>query len=144
VLGEDPISIVDQVAMPSSIADHFPQLLQRPVGVRMRRHIDMRQPPRAVLDHHEHVQHPERRSDRNEEVTRKDCRGVVAQKCRPALIAARMIRRPHGHVFPWRHAYAQLHQQLIGDALLAPQWILARHPSNELSPLQRNRRPSWS
>src|SRR4030095_12332642 len=32
VLGEDPISIVDQVAMPSSISHNFPQLLQRPIG----------------------------------------------------------------------------------------------------------------
>jgi len=67
--------------MPSSIPDHFPQLLQRPIGVWIRRHIDMRQPSRAVLGHHERVQHPERRSDRNEEVAHWDRRGVVAQKC---------------------------------------------------------------
>ena len=94
VLGEDPISIVDQVAMPSSSPHDFPQLLQSPVGVRVRRHIDMGQATRAVLDHHEHVQHPERRSDSDEEVACKDRRGVVTQKCRPALIAARMTGWP--------------------------------------------------
>jgi|SRR5438093_2799143 len=84
--------IVDQVAMPSSIPHDFPQLLQSPVGVRIRSNVDMSQASRAVLDHHEHVQHPERRSDGNEKVTSNDGRGVVTQKCRPALIATRTPR----------------------------------------------------
>jgi hypothetical protein len=94
VLGENPISIVDQVAMASSTSDHFPQLLQSPVGARIRRHVDMGQASRVVLDHHEYIQHPERRSDSHEEVACKDRRGVVTQKGRPALIAARMTRGP--------------------------------------------------
>ncbi len=85
VLGEDPVSIMDQVAIPSSIPHDFAHLLQSPVGVRVRRHVDMRQAPRAVLDHHEHVQHSECRSNGNEDVTGNDRRGVVTQKCRPAL-----------------------------------------------------------
>ena len=135
VLGEDSISIMDQVTVPSSVPHDFPQLLQSPVGARMRRHIEMRKAPRAVLDYHENVQHPKRRSDRNEEVTRKNRLCMVLQEGRPALIAARMTRWPRGHVLPdcpWRNAYAQLHQQFIGDAFLAPQRILARRTSNEL------------
>ena len=90
MLGEDPISIVDQVAMPSSIPHDFPQLLQSPVGSRIRCHIDMRQATRAVLDDNKHVQHSERRCDRHEEVTRKNCLCVVLQERGPALIATRM------------------------------------------------------
>ena len=120
---KDPISVVDQITMPSSIPHDFPQLLQCPFRARIRCHIDMRQPPRTVLDHHEHIQHPERRRDRNEEIARKNRHCVVLQESGPALITARMTPWPHRHVFadrPWRSAYTELHQQLIGDPLLAP------------------------
>src|SRR6202521_3546330 len=138
--------MMDQVALPSSIPHDFPQLLQCPVRVWVRRHIDMRQATGPVFDNNEHVQHPKRRSDSHEEVACKDRRGVVTQKGRPALIAARITGGPYRHVLPdcpWRNAQAELHQQFIGDAFLAPQWVLPRHPSNELSQLQRNRWPSW-
>src|SRR4029450_9214849 len=87
VLGEDPISVMDQIAMPSSIPHDLPQLLHGPVGGRIRCHIDMRQPPRAVLDHYEYVQHPERRCDCDEEVARENRLCMVLQEGRPALIA---------------------------------------------------------
>ena len=80
VLGEDPIAIVNQVAMPSSIPPDFPQLLQSPVSARIRCHIDMCQATGAVLDHHEHVQHPKRRGDSHEEVARKNRLCMVDQR----------------------------------------------------------------
>jgi hypothetical protein len=43
VLGEDPISIMNQVAMSTSTSHDFPQMLQSPVGIRIRCHIDVRQ-----------------------------------------------------------------------------------------------------
>ena len=55
VLGEDLVSIVDRVAMASSPSNQFPQLLQSPVGARVRCHIDMGQSTRAVLDDNKHV-----------------------------------------------------------------------------------------
>jgi len=55
MLGEDPVAIVDHVAPPSSIPHDFPQLLQSPVGGRIRCHIDMRQTSGAMLDDNEHV-----------------------------------------------------------------------------------------
>ena len=69
--------VVDQITMPSSIPDDSPQLLEGPVRARIRCHIDMCQPPRTVLDHHEHIQHPERRRDCDEEVAGNDRPGVV-------------------------------------------------------------------
>ena len=45
----------DTDARPSCPSD-FPQLLQRPVRARIRRHVDVRQTACAVLDHHKHVQ----------------------------------------------------------------------------------------
>jgi hypothetical protein len=101
----------------------------------------------VLLDHHEHVQHAERRGDHDEEVTCENRFGMVFQEGRPTLITTRLAWRSLRHVLPdrsWRHAYTQLHQQLIRDALLAPQWILDRHPSNKLPQFERNRRPTRS
>jgi hypothetical protein len=46
---------------------------------------------------------------------------VIANKGRPALIAARVSWWGFGHVFPcsaWRDANTQLEEQFIGNALL--------------------------
>src|SRR5437016_9011233 len=37
---------------------------------------------------------------------------------------------------------SELHPQLVGDAFLTPQWILQRHPPDELPRLRWNRWPS--
>jgi hypothetical protein len=37
-----------------------------------------------------------------------------------------------------------LQQQFVGDALFAPEWILARHAPDRLARVQRNRRSSRS
>ena len=63
--------------MAGSVHHDFPLLLQSPFGVRVRRHIHMGQTTCAVLDHHEHVQHPKRRSNGNEKVAGNDRRSVV-------------------------------------------------------------------
>jgi hypothetical protein len=55
MLGEDLVSVVDKIMLPSSIPDNFPQLLQRPVRARMRGHIDVRQAACPVLYDNEHV-----------------------------------------------------------------------------------------
>ena len=54
------------------ISDDFSQLLQRPVRARVGGDVQVRETTRAVLDDDEHVQHPERGGDRNEEVAGKD------------------------------------------------------------------------
>jgi hypothetical protein len=62
----------------------------------------MRQTPRAVLNHHKHVQHPERCSDRDEEVTCKNRLCVVLQERGPALIIARLAWRSLRDVLAYR------------------------------------------
>jgi hypothetical protein len=52
---------------------------------------------------------------------------MVLQERGPALITTRLAWRSLRHVLayrPRRHADPELDQQLIGNSLLAPQWIL--------------------
>src|SRR5579862_6499130 len=58
----------------------------------------------------------------------------------PALMVARPSRWPLRHVVAYRsrrHPYPELDRQLIGHSLFSPQRIIARHPSNKLSQLER-------
>jgi len=54
--------------MRAFLSDDRSQLLQRPIRARVRCHVDVGQPTRAVLDDNKHVQHPKRRSDGHEQV----------------------------------------------------------------------------
>jgi len=65
------------------------QLLERPGGTRMGGDVAMNQASTTVLDHHEHVQQPERGGDGNEIVAGNDSLGVKAQERRPAQVASR-------------------------------------------------------
>src|SRR5438552_542268 len=123
MLGEDLVSVMDKVLMRAFLTDDCPQLLQRPVRAWVRRHIYMRQSARPVLVDNKHVQHPERRSDCDEEVTGENRFCMVLQKSGPALIATRLPRRSLRHVLAdrsRRHPNPKLDQQLIGNSLLAP------------------------
>src|ERR1700733_2386544 len=102
----------------------------------------MDQPAAAVLDHDKHVQESERCGDGDEEITRNDPLGVQAQKGRPAHIASRATCRSFWQILVHRsrrYSNVELQQQFVGDALLAPRWILIRHPTDELPNLKRNR-----
>jgi len=99
------------------------------------------QPTRAVLDRNEHVQHPEGRSDRNEEVTCKNLLCMVPQESGPTLITTRLPRRSLRHVLADRSRRdpdPELDQQLIGNPLLAPQRVLGGHPANQAAQFWRN------
>lgn len=94
----------------------------------------------AVFDHREHLQYPKRGGDSHEEITGKNRLFMVLQTCGPALITTRPAWRSLRHVLAncsRRDSDPELDQPLIGNPLLAPQGTLARHPSNELSHLQR-------
>jgi hypothetical protein len=94
VLGEDRVTIVDQVLVAFGISDDLSQLLQRRGRTRLCRHVHVRQAARAVLDDDKHVQHPKRRRDGYEEVAGEDSRGLIPQECRPAQVAAGSPGRP--------------------------------------------------
>jgi len=55
-------------------------LLRRPRGSRMRRHVHVENLPAGAIDHEEHVQHSERDRSDTEEVARPDLRPVVPQE----------------------------------------------------------------
>ena len=80
MLGEDLVPVMDKILMCAFVPNDRPQLLQRPIRARVRCHTDMGQPTRAVLDNNKHVEHPERRSDRHEEVTCENRLCVVLQE----------------------------------------------------------------
>jgi hypothetical protein len=79
VLGEDRVTIVDQVLV-VGISDDLSQLLQRPARARVCGDVHVRQTACAVLDDDEHVQHPKRRRDGDEEVAGEDGRGLIPQE----------------------------------------------------------------
>ena len=70
MLGEDLISVMDQIPMSALLSDDRPQLLQRPVCARVCGHVHVRQSARAMLDNHKHVQHAKRCGYSYEEVAR--------------------------------------------------------------------------
>ncbi len=60
---EDAIPVVHQVTVSVFIADDLPQLLQGPLGARVRSDVDSRETATTVLDDHEHIEQPKGRSD---------------------------------------------------------------------------------
>src|SRR5450755_4037803 len=95
---------------------------------------------------HQHVEDSKSGTRYYAEVAGDDGRRVVLEKGRPTLIATAVTAgraRRFGQIFPdgaRRHAQAEFHQQLVGNSLLAPGWILARHPTDQMLEVGRNLR----
>src|SRR5215510_2578108 len=66
-----------RIAIPSAA---FDQLLSRPRGSGIRRHLHVENLPAGVIDHEEHVQRSERDRSDAEEVARPDLRTVLPQE----------------------------------------------------------------
>jgi hypothetical protein len=79
VLREDRIAIVDQILL-LRVPNHLPELLQRPRSARARSDVHVGQASGAVLYDDEHVQHPERGRDGDEEVAGEDGGRMVLQE----------------------------------------------------------------
>src|SRR5712671_1517704 len=73
----------------------------------------MDQAPAAVLDHHEHIQQPERGGDGNKEVAGNDSLSVKTQERRPAQVASWSAWRASRQVLA-HGPNSQLHEELIG------------------------------
>ena len=91
----------------------------------------------ACFHDHQYVEDSKARTRYYEEVAGDDGRGMVLKKGRPTLIATAITAgcaRRFGQIFPdcaRRHAQAEFHQQLVGNSLLAPGGILARHRADQ-------------
>lgn len=118
---------MDEIAVLVIRWNRFTKLLERPLRGGVCSDVAMDQSPRRVLHDDEDIQKLERCGDHDAEVARHDRLGVIAKKSRPALIATGTARRPLRNVL--RHGTRgdldpQLDQQLVGNPLLAPGWIL--------------------
>jgi hypothetical protein len=91
--------------------------------------IEMDQPSRTDLQRHKYINHAKPSRHNSEEITSYDCVRVIFQEGGPALVS--------GSAWPWwllavfgdrarRKLNLQLQQQLIGNALFSPRWILSR------------------
>jgi hypothetical protein len=54
--GEDAVPVMDQEALGVVTWERFAQLLERPLGCRMRGHIDVEETARGMLHQHKHVE----------------------------------------------------------------------------------------
>src|ERR1019366_371085 len=97
---------------------------------------------------HQHVEDSKAGTRYDEEVAGDDGRGMVLKKGRPTLIATAITAGcagRFGQIFrdcARRHAQAEFYQQLVGDSLLAPGRILARHRADQTLEVGRNPRPA--
>ena len=102
---ENTVSIMDEEAVAMVSGDGFAQLLERPWGCGMGRHIAVEHAARGVLHHDKHVEEAKSDGDHHAEVTCDDRLGMITHKGLPALGSrAFPSTRVHalGHVLPDR------------------------------------------
>ena len=105
------------------------QLLQSLLCCRMLGRIEMNQPSRSDFQGDKHINDTKCGGHGGEEIASHDCFGVIFQESGPALVSR--SARP-GQLFAVlghgarRESNLELQQQIIGDALFSPGWILSR------------------
>src|ERR1017187_7864584 len=110
-------------------------------------HVEVNNSAGSMFHDRQHVEESKAGTRYYEEVAGDDGRRVVLEKGRPTLIATAVTARARrlGQIFSdgaRRHAQAEFHQQLVGDSLLAPGGILARHRADQTLEVGRNPRPA--
>src|SRR5262245_10968312 len=112
----------------------------------MRCDIDVDESASCMCNHHKDIEETEGRRDDHEEVTRHDALSMIAEEGRPPLRLTTLARSSHAvvwHVFPHgsgRDAQTELAQELVGDPLLTPRWVILSHLFAEESHLSRDAR----
>jgi hypothetical protein len=81
---KDPVAIMDQELVRMVKGEKLAELLEGPVGGRMRRDVGVQNPARLNFHRDEYIQNPESRSDRYEEITGNQTFCVVAYECGPS------------------------------------------------------------
>ena len=84
-LGEDRITVMDQKAVEVLGRHCFAELLQRPWGCGICRHIHVEDAASQMFHHDKHVEEAKGRRDHHTEVTGHDRLGMIADKGSPAL-----------------------------------------------------------
>jgi hypothetical protein len=126
----------------------FMRLLQAPWDRGVHRDVGMRNPARRVFHESKDVEEAKGCYDHHAEVAGDHCMGMVTLKDPPALRRDTCVRPAvpmgwqvcaHG---AWRHAHAEREQELIGDLLLAPRWVVTGYATDECSQIRRKWRSS--
>ena len=78
LLGENAVAVMQQEAVAMGSGDGFAQLLERPLGCGMGRHIAVQNAARGMLHHDKHVEQTKGGCDHQAKVTRDDRLGMIA------------------------------------------------------------------
>ena len=136
LFGKDAVRLVDHEPMRMVARKGLPELLQDPFRTRMCGHVVMENPSGSQFHQHEYVQSSERGRDHDEEVTRHDELGVIADEGRPSLFwIGRAHRAAVAQALPnraGRNPDSEFQSQLVGDPFLAPGRILGSHLSDQI------------
>ena len=103
LLREDAIAVMYQASVAMVHGDRLTELLQRPGGRGMCRHIDVEDATGGVFHEHKDVKKPKGRRDHDAKITGDDRLGMVAPKGLPAVGCGAF---PAAMVEAFRHVFA--------------------------------------
>ena len=112
----------------------------------MRCDVDVDESASFMFNHHKDIEEAEGHRDDHEEVTRHDAFRMIAEEGGPPLRLTTLTWSSHAvvwHVFPHgsgRDAQTELEQELVGDPLLTPRWVILSHLFDEESQRSRDAR----
>ena len=109
LLREDAIAVMYQASVAMVHGDRLTELLQRPGGRGMCRHIDVEDATGGVFHEHKDVKKPKGRRD-HAKITGDDRLGMVAPKGLPAWAAVRFPRL-------WSRRFGMYLRTVLGDTL---------------------------
>ena len=119
----DTVAIMNDESVSFIARNTLSKLLQRPIGCRVARDIEMKESSRTDFHDEKDIDQLECRRRHNEEIAGNDDFGMVAQEHHPALLRVCRTLRRLWHVAPncaWRNPDADLQQQFIGNTLFSP------------------------
>src|SRR5215469_10677564 len=131
----DPITISYQVARHCFLWKRFHDLLSRPSGCRVSRHIEMQDTATVMREDDEYIEHTELYGRNREEVDRDHLANVISKKRHPGL---RRLSRFLGHQArhgPFGNLESQLFQFTV-YAWCSPCWIGGCHGLDEFPDLR--------
>ena len=125
------VAVMDQIAGRRSIeATGFRHLLCQPLGCGMRRHAEMNDLPRSVVDHKEHIERAKPDRLHRKQIAGPDFFGMLPEKLPPTWRRLAVPRLSHVLRYSAGADVEPEIAQFSLNALLAPQWILSGHTTD--------------
>ena len=145
-LRKEAVPAVDHEAVEMATRQGFTELLEAPLGCRMRLDIAVKNLPRTQFHGHEHVKGAESGRDHDETVASHNCLGVVADEGPPTLLWNRRAHRAaNAQVLlhrAGRNPDPEFQFQFVGDLPLSPGGILSGHLADQFLQVLGQPRPS--